>query len=42
MDSKKENNNKINTDLLYVGRFKKEKGALFISKIFQNYLTKYK
>lgn len=39
---KRKNNNKINTDLLYVGRFKKEKGALFISKIFQNYLTKYK
>ena len=32
----------LNTDLLYIGRFKKEKGAFFISKMFKRYFRKYK
>ena len=33
---------KTNTDFLYVGRFKKEKGAIFISNIFKRDLKKYR
>ena len=40
--SKEKNREIITTDLLYVGRFKKEKGAFFISKIFKEYLNEYK
>ena len=39
---RKKNREIITTDLLYVGRFKKEKGAFFISKIFKEYLKEYK
>lgn len=34
--------NNFKTDFLYVGRFKKDKGAVFLTKIFKEYLEKYK
>ena len=34
--------NKFKTDFLYVGRFKKDKGALYLTKIFKEYLKNYK
>jgi glycosyltransferase involved in cell wall biosynthesis len=33
---------KIKTDFLYVGRFKKDKGAFYLVKIFKDYLKDYK
>ena len=35
-------NNNFKSDFLYVGRFKKDKGALFLTKIFKEYLDNYK
>ena len=34
--------NNFKTDFLYVGRFKKDKGALFLTKVFKGYLENYK
>lgn len=34
--------NNFKTDFLYVGRFKKDKGALFLTKVFKEYLENYK
>ena len=35
------NNEKIETDFLYVGRFKKEKGIYYLIKIFKEYFSQY-
>lgn len=34
--------NKVSTDFLYVGRFKKDKGSIYLSQIFKNDLQNYK
>ena len=39
---KKIRNKKFKTDFLYVGRFKKDKGSIFLSNIFKEYFQKYK
>lgn len=36
------NNKKIKTDFLYIGRFKKEKGVYYLTKIFKENFSQYK
>ena len=38
---KKLKNKNLKTDFLYVGRFKKDKGSIFLSNIFKEYFQKY-
>ena len=40
--AEKKNNTEIKTDFLYVGRFKKEKGVYYLTKIFKENFSQYK
>ena len=38
---KKNNQKRYKSDLLYVGRFKKDKGAIYLAELFKNYMPDY-